>query len=190
MSFILHPWHRELIAQKWDHSKQRVSKPGRPPTSEEIIASVLQMARENPNWGCDRIVGALANLGHEISDQTVGNILKEHGIDPAPERKRQTTWKTFIQSHWDVPRAPRRFVAVLLSESGAIAGTVDRRDQDIRSAEPRAGMSRPRRKRRCSARTGTAPADLWAFCRTQVAVANAFDARRSVLAIRARWLAK
>ncbi len=46
--------------------------------------------------------GALANLGHKISDQTVGNILKEHGIEPAPERKRQTTWKTFIKAHWDV----------------------------------------------------------------------------------------
>jgi len=62
----------------------------------------LQMARENPSWGYDRIVGALANLGHQISDQTVGNILKAHGIEPAPQRKRQTTWKTFIQSHWDV----------------------------------------------------------------------------------------
>jgi len=44
---------------------------------------------------------ALANLRHEISDQTVGNILKAHAIEPAPERKRQATWKTFIQSHGD-----------------------------------------------------------------------------------------
>ena len=95
-------WHRELIAQKWDYSKQREKKPGRPPTSEEITALVLQMARENPSWGYDRIQGALANLGHEISDQTIGNILREHGIEPAPERKRQTTWKTLLQSHWDV----------------------------------------------------------------------------------------
>jgi len=28
--------------------------------------------------------------------------LKEHGIEPAPERKRQTTWKTFLKAHWDV----------------------------------------------------------------------------------------
>ena len=45
---------------------------------------------------------ALANLGHEISDQTVGNILKQYGIEPAPERKRQTSWATFLKSHWDV----------------------------------------------------------------------------------------
>ena len=46
--------------------------------------------------------GRLANLGHEISDTCVGNILKEQGIEPAPERKRQTTWKTFLKAHWDV----------------------------------------------------------------------------------------
>jgi len=95
-------WHRQLVAAKWDYSQRRQKKPGRPPTPEEIAQLVLQMARENPSWGYDRIVGALANLGHQISDQTVGNILKAHGIEPAPERKRQTTWKTFIQSHWDV----------------------------------------------------------------------------------------
>jgi hypothetical protein len=60
------------------------------------------LAKENPSWGYDRIQGALANLGHDISDATVGNILKEHGIEPAPERKRNTTWKTFIKAHWDV----------------------------------------------------------------------------------------
>ena len=95
-------WHRELIAQKGDYSDRRKKKPGRPPTPEEIAQLVVQMARENPSWGYDRIVGALANLGHQISDQTVGNILKAHGIEPAPQRKRQTTWKTFIQSHWEV----------------------------------------------------------------------------------------
>lgn len=95
-------WHRQLVAQKWDHSDKREKKPGRPPISEEIVELVLKLARENPDWGYDRIEGALANLGHEISDQSVSNILEAHGIEPAPERKRQTTWKTFLQSHWEV----------------------------------------------------------------------------------------
>jgi transposase InsO family protein len=94
-------WHRMMIAKKWDYSERRKSV-GRPPVSQEIIDLVLRFARENPTWGYDKIQGALANLGHEICDQTVGNILKEHGIEPAPERKHQTTWKTFIKSHWDV----------------------------------------------------------------------------------------
>ena len=95
-------WHRELVAQKWDYSDRRKKKPGRPPLSDEVKQLVVRFAKENPDWGYDRIQGALANLRHTISDQTVGNILKAHGIEPAPERKRQMTWKTFLKAHWDV----------------------------------------------------------------------------------------
>ena len=94
-------WHRMLVAEKWDYSERRTSV-GRPRVEREIVDLVLRFARENPSWGYHRIQGALANLGHEVSDQTVGNILKEHGIEPAPDRKRQSTWATFIKSHWDV----------------------------------------------------------------------------------------
>ncbi len=72
-------WHRTLVAQKWDYSQRRKSV-GRPRVEKEIVELVLRFARENPSWGYDRIQGALENLGHEVSDQTVGNILKEHGI--------------------------------------------------------------------------------------------------------------
>jgi putative transposase len=95
-------WHRQLITQKWDYSDRRVGKPGRPAVSDEVRQFVLQMARDNPSWGYDRILGALSNIGHEISETTVGNILRANGIEPAPERKRQTTWRTFLRAHWDV----------------------------------------------------------------------------------------
>ena len=52
--------------------------------------------------GYDRIVGALANLGHQVSDQTVGNILRRRGIAPVPERSQTTTWRAFIRRHIDV----------------------------------------------------------------------------------------
>jgi hypothetical protein len=48
------------------------------------------------------MVGALANLGHPLSDQTVGNILRRHGIAPVPERRKTTTWRDFIRRHMDV----------------------------------------------------------------------------------------
>ena len=80
-------WHRHLVAAKWDYSDRRKKPPGRPAVSEEVQRLVLRMAKENPTWGYDRIQGALANLGHEISDTTVGTILREHGVEPAPERK-------------------------------------------------------------------------------------------------------
>ena len=94
-------WHRELVAKMWDYSDRRKTT-GRPRVKQEIVDLVLRMARENPSWGYARIQGALANLGHKVSDQTVGNILKQHGVESAPDRKRQTTWKTFLKSHWDV----------------------------------------------------------------------------------------
>ena len=83
-------WHRKLVAQKFDGSTQRQS-PGRPKIDPELEALVVRMAQENRSWGYDRIVGALANLGLTVSAQTVGNILKRHGIPPAPERKTTTT---------------------------------------------------------------------------------------------------
>src|SRR5712692_1291597 len=79
-------WYRKCVAQKFDGSQQRKA-PGRPTIGQELEALVVRMARENRSWGYDRIAGARANLGHTISDQTVGNILKRHGLPPAPERK-------------------------------------------------------------------------------------------------------
>jgi len=66
-------WYRKLIARKFDGSRFR-QRVGRPRVAEEIERLVVRMANENPSWGYDRIVGALANLGHRLSDQTVGNI--------------------------------------------------------------------------------------------------------------------
>ena len=92
-------WHRRLVASKWDFSSRRQAKPGRPPISIEVEELVVRLARENPGWGYDRIVGALANLGYRISDQTIGNILKRHSVGTAPERQRNTTWSEFIRRH-------------------------------------------------------------------------------------------
>jgi putative transposase len=94
-------WYRQLVAQKFDGSGRR-GYPGRPRVSPEVERLMMRMARENRGWGYDRIVGALANLGHAISDRTVGNILRRHNIAPASERSRTTTWKEFIRSHMEV----------------------------------------------------------------------------------------
>ena len=75
-------WYRTLVAGKFDGSKQRRT-PGRPRIDRAIEELIVRMAEENPSWGYDRIVGALANLGHEVSDQTVGNVLQRHGLAPA-----------------------------------------------------------------------------------------------------------
>src|SRR5215471_5884945 len=84
-------WYRRLIARKFDGSRSR-SYPGRPRISAEVEELVVRFARENSGWGYDRIVGSLANLGHQISDQTVGNILRRNNVAPAPKRSQTTTW--------------------------------------------------------------------------------------------------
>ena len=78
-------WHKKLIAAKWDYCQRRKSRAGRPRTRQVIVDLTLQFANENPTWGCDRIQGELSKVGYPISDTTVSNILKAHGIDPAPE---------------------------------------------------------------------------------------------------------
>ena len=92
-------WHRKLIAKKYDGSAHRT--PGRPPTASELSNLVVRIAEENRTWGYLRIRGAMANLGHVLARTTIANILKRHGIEPAPERSRRTTWKEFLNRHWD-----------------------------------------------------------------------------------------
>ena len=112
-------WYRRLIAQKFDGSKYR-SYPGRPPVKKEIVELIVKMARENPGWGYDRIVGALANLGHVVTDQTVGNVLRRHGIAPAPRRSQNTTWKDFIARHMAVMAGVDFFTVEVLTWRGLV----------------------------------------------------------------------
>ncbi|MDG2388563.1 MAG: integrase core domain-containing protein [Planctomycetaceae bacterium] len=93
-------WHRQLVARKWDYSDLK-NKVGRPRIRQVIVDLILRFAHENTNWGCDRIQGALANVGYHISDTTVENVLKQHGIEPAPNRKTSLCWSTFLKAHWE-----------------------------------------------------------------------------------------
>ena len=79
-------WHRELLASKWNYNHRR--GPGRPRVMKTIVDLILRIAQESPPWGYTRIRGALANLGHQVGRGTIANLLREHGIEPAPERDR------------------------------------------------------------------------------------------------------
>jgi hypothetical protein len=93
-------WYQKLIANRFDGSKGRRTH-GRPKIELQTEELVLRMAEENSGWGYDRIVGPLANLGHQLSDQTVGNM-RRHDIPPAPKRKHTTGWEDFIRTHLGV----------------------------------------------------------------------------------------
>jgi putative transposase len=113
-------WYRKLIANKFDGSKFR-QRVGRPRIDEEAERLILQMAKENPGWGYDRIVGALKNLGHQLSHQTVGNILGGHGLSPAPKRKQAIFWKDFIRSHMEVLVGTDFFTVEVLTLKGLVS---------------------------------------------------------------------
>lgn len=73
-------------------------KPGRPRTEAEIRDLVLKLARET-GWGYSRILGELKKLGvRRICRSTVINILKEHGLDPGPQRG-EDSWDAFLKRH-------------------------------------------------------------------------------------------
>jgi transposase InsO family protein len=76
------------------------------------------MALENRDWGYRRIQGALSNLGHEIARSTISAILDRHGIDPAPERNRRTTWKEFLERHWEMIVATDFFTVEVWTRRG------------------------------------------------------------------------
>src|SRR5690349_20087253 len=89
-------WHRNLINRR-HAARSRPKRPGRPPTVRSIRALVLRLIRENPGWGYRHVHGELLVLGVKVAASTVWEILKDAGIEPAPDRT-STTWATFLRS--------------------------------------------------------------------------------------------
>jgi putative transposase len=97
-SFLVTPttllrWHRRLVAKRWTYPQ----RPGRPPISGEIRGLVLRLARENPRWGYQRIVGELRELGFVVSATTVRKLLRQAGLAPAGERA-GLSWREFLRA--------------------------------------------------------------------------------------------
>jgi putative transposase len=99
-SFFVRPdtllgWHRQLVRRRWTYAGRR---PGRPAVSKKIRELVLRLARENPRWGYQRIVGELAGVGVGVSATTVAKILRQAGVSPAGART-QLSWREFVRAH-------------------------------------------------------------------------------------------
>src|SRR4029077_3456089 len=111
-------WDRMVRAKKYDGSKAR--QPGRPSTKADLAALVVRMATENPTWGYTRIRGGLKGLGHDVARNTIKAILKDNGIEPAPERGTKTPWKAFLAAHWDGLAAADFFTVEVLTLRGLV----------------------------------------------------------------------
>jgi putative transposase len=111
-------WYRTLVAKKYDGSSAR--RPGRPSTKPDLAALVVRMANENLTWGYTRIRDGLKSLGHDIARNTIKAILKDHGVEPAPEPGTKTPWKTFLAAHWDSLAAAAFFTVEVLTLRGLV----------------------------------------------------------------------
>ena len=75
-------WHRDLVCRRWAYPDTRVRRG----LDEQAVGLVLRLARENPRWGCLRIVGEARKLGVRVAATSVRNILRRHRLEPAPRR--------------------------------------------------------------------------------------------------------
>ena len=86
-------WHRRMVAKHWIYAR----RPGRPPLTKERRALIVRLARENPRWGYQRIVGELKSLGIAVSATTVRKILREEQLGSAGKRK-GPSWREFLRA--------------------------------------------------------------------------------------------
>ena len=115
-------WHRQLIARTYDGSGRR--GPGRPRVMDTIRRLIVRMATENREWGDTRIRGALGNLGHQVARGPIANGRKERGLEPAPDRKKRTTWRELLAAHGDVLAAADFFTVAVWTPRGLTRFTV------------------------------------------------------------------
>ena len=87
-------WHRRMVARRWTYARRGL---GRPPLDAKLQELILRLARENPRWGYQRIVGELRKLGLRVSATSVRSVLKCGRIPPAPRRS-GPSWRTFLRA--------------------------------------------------------------------------------------------
>ena len=134
-------WHRELVRRRWAAFRRRRG-PRRPCLDPELQKLILQMAKDNPIWGCVRVRGELLKLGHRVSATA-----NSHVAAPGPDRAGAIEIKAYVE---DVPtntgvgdrvhRFPQRrhcaterlYVLIYMYVAGDSAGDLVRCDRPAR----------------------------------------------------------
>ncbi len=112
-------WYRRLVAAKYDGSRNR-SKYGRPTISDETRQQIVTIAKNHKHLGCRMLYGYLKYLGIRVSIASISRILRDAGIEPAPDRPERTTWTEFIKSHWESLAAIDFFSKEIFTRRGLV----------------------------------------------------------------------
>src|SRR5215472_17940367 len=96
--FIIQPetllrWHRQGFKLFWRY-KSRAASPT-PRISQETVALIREMARDNRLCGAERIRGELLKLGIRVCKRTIQKYMRA----VRPTRLGGQTWKTFLHNH-------------------------------------------------------------------------------------------
>ncbi len=88
-------WHRTAFCFYWAKKSKHC---GRPAISQETIALIKRIHKENPLWPPERIHDQLMNLG--ITDMPAPNIIAKYlSIQKPPSEKSLQSWKAFLANH-------------------------------------------------------------------------------------------
>ncbi len=90
-------WVRSIEDSTPKRPKSKTGKPGRP-RIEESLSDVIIRIRTETGWGYTKIIQALRRLGHQVSRQTVRNVLVAAGLGPQPH-DHPDTWSEFLRRH-------------------------------------------------------------------------------------------
>ena len=88
-------WHRDLFRLVWRRKSKRKGRKGREPLSEDIVALIKTMAKDNRTWGAERIRGELLKLGIKVAKSTIQRYINQVR-PPVPSKQ---TWATFLRNH-------------------------------------------------------------------------------------------
>jgi putative transposase len=88
-------WHRELFKRFWKRKSKPQQKQGRPPLTDDLVALIKRVVKENLTWGAERIRGELLKLGIRVSKSTIQKYMNKE----RESRASKQTWATFLRNH-------------------------------------------------------------------------------------------
>src|SRR5947209_7370366 len=96
--FIVQPetllrWHRQGFKLFWKYKSRAASLT--PRISQETVALIQEMARDNRLWGAERIRGELLKLGIRVCKRTIQKYMRP----VRTTRPGGQTWKNFLRTH-------------------------------------------------------------------------------------------